>query len=200
MRTRLNMLFLLQALNALLVILLFRYCQVDNKSNVVNTKTEKLIYYDSSKKEIDPSVPPVSVSNQTVPVLIPISDTAAVRLALINFFSVHSYSQQIQDSSIRAEIFDQVSQNRIIDRKFQYQWLKPVKTIESTTVTLEQKKRAGMYMGGFIDYSKAYNSFDFGPKFSFETKKNLIIGCDLGLKNGIKEASYRIQLQQRLKW
>jgi hypothetical protein len=187
---------LLPITNILLTVSLVLFTVLDRCRKKVPdyySRTEKTIIYDSTKKQIITNTLPVHVTTQTVPVRIETTDTAAIRKVLASYFAVHSYSQVIQDSSIRATIEDQVSENKIIDRRFQYQWLRPVKSIESTTITLPEKKKINLYLGCFVDYR---NTFDIGPRISIETKRNLLIGYDYGIKNN----SHRLSFQPRIKW
>ncbi len=157
-----------------------------------STHTKEIIYYDSSDKSVPVVSAPGTVS--FYPVVIPGAvDTAELRRAYQLFYSSYTYTQTIQDSSIRAKIFDSISENRVLNRRFNYQWIKPVKTVESTTITLPAPaKKPGLYMGLFLDYSGA--RVGFGPKLSFETKRNLMISADYEALN----KGYRLSIQQRL--
>lgn len=143
----------------------------DEKSPVAgtNTVTTHTVYFDSTQKNIPVLSIPGTVS--FYPVFQPM-DTAMIGLAIRNYFASFTYSQTIQDSSLRATIFDSISQNRVMARRFNYAWLKPIKTVESTTVTPPAPQKFGFYAGGFVDYNK--NALGIGPKISFETKKNLV--------------------------
>lgn len=192
-------LFFTQVLLAVGVILFLRNC--GDKDVQINTKhTETKFIYDSTKKMVPVLQPPASVMVYTVPVPANINYDSIVK----RFFAVYTYSQQIQDSSIRAQIFDSICQNRIVGRKFNYTWLKPIETIKSTTITLNPH---GFYLGGFVDGSKT--SFGLGPKISYLTKKDLIIGYDLALRpfgsaqgpsNQGMVFEHRISVQKKIKW
>lgn len=181
--------FILQVLLAIAFALFIKFCSAPDQ--VTNTITKETTFiYDSTQKSIPVPQAPASVSVFTVavPVLV---DTAEV---LRRYFASYTYTQQIKDSSISAVIFDSVSQNRILKRKFEYKWLQPVRSIESTTITLPAKEKAGIYLGGFIDHDQM--GFGAGPKISYQTKKNLVIGYDFEAFN----KGHRISLQQKIKW
>lgn len=182
------------------VILFLKYC--GDKDVQVNTiRTETKFIYDSTKKMVPVLQPPASVMVYTVPVPANINYDSIVK----RFFAVYTYSQQIQDSSIRAQIFDSICQNRIVGRKFNYTWLKPIETIKSTTITLNPH---GFYFGGFVDGSA--NSFGMGPKISYLTKKEWLVGYDLRLRSGTGPSAplrdrgvifeHRISVQKKIKW
>ena len=94
---------------------------------------------------------------------------------VLAFFASYTYSNIIQDTTLRATIFDSVSQNKIVGRRFTYNLLKPVRTIESTTITLSP---SGFYAGAFTSASR--EKFGFGPEVSYLNKnKNIHFGFDI---------------------
>lgn len=170
----------LQILNTILLVLVlavlfFCHDKGQNKltESVITKETVK--YYDSSVKT--PPQPPIIVSSTsfvTVPAKV---DTQSI---LRQFFAINTHTQEIRDSNIVASIKDQVSQNRIISREFNYKWIKPVLTVESTTIAIKPNYRAvfvGLSAGGGKDY------FDFGPRIDFETKNRQIIGANYEVLN-----------------
>lgn len=180
--------FILQVLYAVAVIVYFKNCAQEKPTHTIEKST--VVIYDSTKKTIQVAAAPSLVYTQTVNVPANV-DTAAI---LQMYFAVNTFTQQIQDSSLRAFIGDTVSQNKIKGRSFSYQLLKPIKTIESTTITLQPEKKRQVFIGGFVDYTAP--KFDFGPKLSFKTKKDVLIGYEYGSLN----QGHRISLQTALKW
>jgi len=156
-------------------------------TNTIEKNTIKI--YDSTKKVIVPKMPASLQTFCLVPVPMDV-DTAAI---LRNFFAIYTYSQSIVDTNIHAELFDTISQNKILGRKLTYRLIKPVKTIESTTITIQPNYR-GFYLGGFIDGNKT--SFGIGPKISFNTKNNVQFGYDFDVLRNI----HRVNLQKKINW
>lgn len=156
-------------------------------------RTETRVIYDSTAKFITPKAPPVARDTFFVP--IPVNmDTNLVKHFIKLFLATYTYSQVIQDTSIRAIVSNTISQNRILSQNLSYQWLKPVETIKNTTITLAPEAKMGLFIGGFFDYSKEHLSV--GPKASLKTKKNLLIGYDFDALN----KGHRVSLQQLIKW
>lgn len=152
--------------------------------------TERIKVYDSTQKFITPVAAPVGVQIYTVPVNLPLNFNYDSLISL--FFAAHTYSQSIQDSSIRALIFDSISQNKIAGRRFSYQWLRPVRTIESTTINAVPKLQ--FFGGGFVNYSS--QKLNFGPSLSLKTKKDVVIGYEYG----VMDKGHRVKLQKSIKW
>lgn len=168
------------------------------QQTVINTKTEIHTFYDSAIKIVPAEKIKIPVPvTFTVPV--PVSmhiDTDAI---LKNYFSINYYSQQIQDSSIRAFIKDSVSENKIIHRDFSYQWLKPVLTTQSTTVTLEPARRLKLLAGGFIE-SNGYNLSGAGPQASLQLKNGDLVSLSYDAKKHLvnKQPTFEVSMQFNL--
>ena len=162
-----------------LVFLLFLDRSSDHPAPLHTIEKTKVIIYDSSKKEINPTHDPVGISIQTVGIPAQV-DTAAILKA---FFSVYTYSDQVQDSALKLQIFDSVTQNKIFGRKITYQWLLPIKTIESTTITTvpEPIRRHEFYLGGKVQAS--LQQFGIGPIITWKTKNKVLIGYGYDLLN-----------------
>lgn len=153
--------------------LFFHFCNKPNESTHTVEKTIVQVY-DSTPKIITPTVAPSIKTFCLIPIPQDV-DTAAILQA---YFTVNTHYQMFEDSNQRAQIFDTISQNKIIGRGFKYQLLRPVKTIESTTVTLSPK---GFYAGAFIDAGKG--SFGIGPQASYLTGSNYLFTAGFDLVN-----------------
>jgi hypothetical protein len=136
--------------------------------------TERYYYYDSTPKDIPVPQAPASVSVKTVAVPANINYDSIAKY----FFAMYTYSQVIEDTAIRVKLIDTISQNRIQGRKFTYQLLKPVRIVESTTVTLPAQKRLLFGVGGFAEVSA---NLTFGPRLTLTTKKDWQFGYDFGV-------------------
>jgi hypothetical protein len=152
-------------------------------------KKETIKIYDSTKKVLIPKIPASLQTFCLVPVPLNV-DTAAI---LRNFFAIYTYSQSLGDTTIRAELFDTISQNKILGRKFTYKLIQPIKTIESATIT-QIKSNQGLYLGGFVNTN--LQSFGIGTKLSYQFKNNLMLGYDYDLVR----KTHGLNLQKKIKW
>lgn len=145
-----------------------------HKTVLPEKTTERYYYYDSAPKSIPVPQAPASVSVKTVAVPANINYDSIAKY----FFAMYTYSQVIEDTAIRVKLIDTISQNRVRGRQFTYQLLKPVKVVESTTVTLPAPKQIKFGVGGFAEYSA---NPTLGPRFTFTTKNDWQYGYDFGL-------------------
>lgn len=136
--------------------------------------TERYYYYDSTPKNIPVPQAPASVSVKTVAVPANINYDSIAKY----FFAIYTYSQVIEDTAIRVKLIDTISQNRVRGRQFSYQLLKPVKVVESTTITLPAPKQIKFGIGAFGEYSA---NPTLGPRLTLTTKKDWQFGYDLGV-------------------
>lgn len=159
------------ALMAAICFAAFKFCQPQAINTIEKSTT---IIYDSTKKIIEPKGPATISTLSFYPVPAAVDTAAILRI----FFTVFTHYQQYQDSNIRAEILDTISQNKILGRKFNYQLLRPIKTIESSTVTLNPK---GWYGGIFMPISGG--RLGIGPKLSYLTERQLLFDAGYDLVN-----------------
>lgn len=157
---------------AIIIVAFFCYDRFFSSAQVAtNTITKSTIkIYDSTQKVIIPKQAPSIQTFCLVPVPMNV-DTAEI---LRNFFAIYTYSQSIADSNITGSIVDTISQNRILGRKLTYRLIKPVLTIESTTIT-SVEKNSSFLLGGFSLVNK--NQFAIGPQASVLFKNNLMVNA-----------------------
>lgn len=169
---------ILSLVNTILIALIAWFLHKQPDCAVVNTVLkEKTFIYDSTEKTLPVRQLPPVVTQQTVPVPVGINlDSLALKM-----FAIYTFSQVIENDTIRATIQDKISQNKIIDRSFKYQLLQPVRTVESTTITIPAKEKAGLVFGGFLESNG--NIFGIGPRLGLETKKRIQIVYDFELLN-----------------
>lgn len=163
---------------AFIIVLFFWYNTNKEESSQVSSKTIVNNYYDSSIK----IVPVKSFIPVTFTVQVPTKiDTAAI---LKDYFSKTFYPRVFQDSNLVATINDSVTQNRLIPGQLKYQWLKPIKTVETTTntVTPSPKQKMNLYFGGFLNVNKNYIQ-GFGPEIYLTTRTNLLLKANYDIKN-----------------
>lgn len=154
----------------LLLVIFFNKC-TNPEPQIIKEKTEIHNYYDSSAKLI-----PVKYTVPGDPILIPVPVNVDTAKILAYYFSKNPYSRVFEDSNLIATVSDTICQNRFLSpAKFTYKWLKPIKTVESSTVTIELPKNIQLFAGGHIDFSK--NLFqDFGPDIYLQTKHGQLFG------------------------
>jgi hypothetical protein len=162
------------------------YCQPQPQagSHTIEKHVEHI--YDSTPKVIVPNVAPSITTHCFYPVPTDV-DTA---LVLKLFFAKATYTQTIEDTLLRAKLSDTVSENKIIGRSFSYQLLKPIRTIESSTVTIRESAN-GVYLGAFVNGGK--DRLGFGPQLGLGRERmHFNAGWDLLNKEARIAASYRL--------
>lgn len=175
----------------LVFIVLFDRCQ-EHQASVHTIEKNTVVIYDSTKKEIIPASIPVGISIQTVGIPANI-DTNKILQA---YFAIHTYSDQIQDTALRIQIFDSVAQNKIFGRRINYSWLLPVKTVESTTVNTVADP-SGLYAGGFATGTK--QQFGIGPKITWLTKSKVMVSYGYDVLNNSHQLGTQFFIYGRAK-
>lgn len=154
----------------------------------VTVKKEVHNYYDSTEKTIVPQILPTQTTFSFVPVPQNV-DTAAI---LRQFFGVYTYTQNIEDTMIKAVLSDTISENKIRGRSFTYKLVKPIRTVESTTVTNTVYNK-GLFVGAFATVGKSALGC-FGPQagYQFKSGKQINLGYDFVNKGLFLSAQFRI--------
>lgn len=170
----------------LVLLISLNKCKKEEPSNTVIEKTIINNYYDSTKK-----VAPLIITKEGKPIYVPVPTIVDTAQILVNYFARFSYTRTFEDTCLRVVLTDSISQNKFLSpAKFTYQWLKPIKTVSSTTITSisEPKKRVNFLLGGYFQFSKNYIT-SYGPEFNLQAKKGNLYGINYDLKNnaiGIK--------------
>lgn len=162
----------------LLIAIFFNKCN-NNADQIINKKIEIRNYYDSSIKLV-----PVKYTLQSEPIFIPIPANVDTAKILAMYFAKFPYSRVFQDSNLIATIVDTITQNKFnTTGKFSYKWLAPIKTVESTTLTVESAKRLVLLAGIHLNFNQR-KFVDFGPDIYLKTKRDQLIGVgyDIDLK------------------
>jgi hypothetical protein len=180
----------------LVVIIIFlRSCSGDGeiKEPIVITKTE--IKYDTITNKITNYVPKlvtrivrktdtvreISVIKQTDTVTLTLPqniDTAAI---LEDYFSTYVYSDVQDFDSIKFEITDTISQNKIVSRSIEYSLLYPTVTITNTHYI----NRREFYLG--IGFAGSTQRLSFaGLQFNYKDKKRNLFGIGFGIDSDIQ--------------
>lgn len=157
---------------AIILLLILNMCRKSTEPITVNVNKEVKNYYDSTTKTIAPVIMPTMTSYCLVPVPIDV-DTAQI---LKNYFAIHTYTQSIEDTMIKAVITDTISQNRITGRRFDYRLVKPIRTVESYTFT---QRYSGIYAGAYASFGKSSAGFGLQGSYLFKSGKQAQIGYDL---------------------
>jgi hypothetical protein len=158
----------------LVVILVTNKC---GDSNLTPATIEKQTiinnYYDSGVKV----VPQIKVlPGEVIPV--PVPQNVDTQKILEAYFAKYPYVRFFENDTIRVRLEDSISQNKFLSPgKFSYQWLKPIKTETSTTITVtnEAKKRINILAGGHTNFQKAF-FYDWGPDLYLKTKRENLFG------------------------
>jgi hypothetical protein len=129
---------------------------------------------DSIPVEIPVKIPvPYKVEvPDTIPTVI---DTMAI---LKKYFAVNFYDDIIADSMLEVRIKEQITQNNIAEREFEYKILKQKQITITNTII---KSNTGLFLGANI--GRAKNEFGFGPSISYITKKPILLGINYDLLN-----------------
>lgn len=156
--------------------------QTITKETVINN------YYDSSVKVV-----PVTSFVKGIPIPYPVPQNVDTAKILQAYFSHHPYSRTFKNDTIEATIVDTISQNKFVSiPKFTYKWLPPIKTVESTTVTVtnEAKQTVRFLIGAYAQFNK-YTVTAYGPELYLQGKKGNLYGANYDIKNaafGVKTA------------
>lgn len=171
----------------LLVVIFFNKCggkteHTIEKQTVINN------YYDSAIRTIPQ---PVLIPGK--PILVEIPAVVDTEQVLRIYFSKYPLTRIFQDSALKATLIDTLYQNHLtFPGNFSYQWLKPVKTVESTTVTVKEEPKSKMkiLLGAYGQFSGSYVN-SFGPELYLQGKKGNLYGINYDVKNkavGVKAA------------
>jgi hypothetical protein len=156
--------------------------QTITKETVINN------YYDSSVKVVPQTT---YLKGDPIPFPVPADvDTAKILQA---YFNRYPYSRTFKNDTIEANIIDTISENQFVSKpKFTYKWLPPIKTVESTTVTItnEAQQKVRFLIGAYMQFNK-YTINSFGPEVYIQGKKGNLYGANYDIKNqayGVKTA------------
>lgn len=172
-----------------LVFQLLHYCSKKPAVSGIDVVVKKTInnYYDTTPKVIVPTTLPAITNYCFVPVPQDV-DTAEI---LRQYFAIYTYTQNIEDTMIKATLTDTVSKNKIIGRSFTYKLVKPIKVVESTTIT-ETYNPSGFYAGAFSTLSKSGAGFGAQGSYQFPNGRQLTVGYDFLNKSVLVGAQLRI--------
>lgn len=160
----------------LVFVIFFNKC--GNTPQIIKEKTEIHNYYDSTTKVV-----PFKYSVQGKPIIIAVPANVDTAKILAMYFAKYPNLRVFQDSNIIATLIDTLSQNKFGNHsKFSYNWLKPIKTVESKTITVESPKKMQLLVGAHADFNKNYFK-DFGPDVYVLTKRSQLIGVGYDIES-----------------
>ena len=160
----------------LTILITLNKCNPDSQQ-IIEKKTEIHNYYDSSIKVV-----PLKYSVPGTPIFVPVPSDIDTAKILALYFSKLPYSRLFEDTCIIATIVDTISQNKLLGPgKFSYKWIKPIKTVESTTVTVESPKKVQLLAGAHVDFNKSLFQ-EWGPDFYLQTKRGQLFGLGYNIK------------------
>lgn len=167
----------------LLLVIFFNKCG-NQPPQIIKEKTEIHNYYDSSAKQV-----PVKFTVPGAPIFIPVPANVDTAKILAAYFAKYPYSRVFSNDSVTISLYDTLSKNSFHHPgKLSYNWHLPIKTVQSTTVTLEQPKKMALLLGAHVNFSKK-TFVDFGPDIYLKTKRDQLIG--VGYDIGSEAASFR---------
>ena len=176
-----------------IIIIFLRSCSGDGEITepIVITKTE--IKYDTITNEITNYVPKlvtrilrktdtvnkINIVKETDTITLQQSvDTSAI---LEDYFASYVYSDIQNFDSIKFEITDTVSQNKILSRSIEYTLLYPTITITNTHYI----NRREFYLG--VGFAGSTQRLSFaGLQFNYKDKKRNLFGIGLGIDSDIQ--------------
>ncbi len=141
-------------------------------TNTHEVKTEVIKIYDSTDRK-----PPQGTLTLISTSFIPVPQDVDTAQILRDYFATYTYTQEVRDSAICANITDVISKNNIVKRDFTYKMLMP-QTIKSTTINVKPNYKS--FFVGFTIGGNA-NKFAIGPGVFYETNKRNLIGLTSNL-------------------
>lgn len=167
----------------LILVIFFNKCGSE-QPQIIKEKTEIHNYYDSTEKPI-----PVKYTVPGEPIFIPVPAKVDTAKILALYFAKYPYSRVFSNDTVTISLNDTLSQNRFSHPgKMSYKWHLPIKTVESTTITVEQPKKITLLIGAHINFNHRFFQ-DFGPDIYLKTKRDQLIG--VGYDIGSEAASFR---------
>ena len=167
----------------LLLVIFFNKCG-NPQPQIIKEKTEIHNYYDSAAKRI-----PVKFTVPGPPIYIPVPADVDTAKILAAYFAKYPYSRVFSNDSVTISLYDTLSKNSFHHPgKMSYRWHLPIKTVESTTITVEQPEKIALLLGAHVNFSKK-TFVDFGPDIYLKTKRDQLIG--VGYDIGSEAASLR---------
>jgi hypothetical protein len=177
----------------IIIIIFLRSCSGDGEITepIVITKTE--IKYDTITNHITNYVPKLVTrivkKTDTVTQINVIKETDTITLQqnidtaaiLEDYFSSYVYSDVQDFDSIKFEITDTISQNKIVSRSIEYTLLYPTVTITNTHYI----NRREFYLG--IGFAGSTQRLSFaGLQFNYKDKKRNLFGIGFGIDSDIQ--------------
>ena len=176
-----------------IIIIFLRSCSGDGEitEHIVITKTE--IKYDTITNEITNYVPKLVTrilrKTDTVNKINIVKETDTITLQqpvdtsaiLEDYFASYVYSDIQNFDSIKFEITDTVSQNKIVSRSIEYTLLYPTITITNTHYI----NRREFYLG--VGFAGSTQRLSFaGLQFNYKDKKRNLFGIGFGIDSDIQ--------------
>ena len=140
-------------------------------SQIIEKKTEIHNYYDSSVKVV-----PLKYSVPGTPIFVPVPSDVDTAKILALYFSKNPYARVFSNDTVTISLYDTISQNKFKHPGLaKYNWHLPIKTVESTTVTVESPKKIQVLAGGHVNFNQ--NIFmNWGPDIYLQTKRGQLFG------------------------
>ncbi len=156
--------------------------QIIQKETVINN------YYDSSEKVV-----PLKYEVPGPPIYIPVPADVDTAKILASYFAKYPYTRVFENDTILATIKDTISQNKFVSKvNMTYKWKPIIKTVESTTVTVESPKKIQVLAGGHADFNQKV-FMNWGPDIYLQTKRGQLFGLGYNVpsKNNSQSVSIK---------
>lgn len=177
----------------LLVVLFFNKCN-NQPAQIIEKTTEIHKYYDSSEKFV-----PIKFTTPGEPIFIPIPANIDTQKILAAYFAKYPFSRVFSNDSVTISLYDTLSKNSFHHPgKMYYQWHLPIKTVESTTITVESAKRLAVLAGFHVNFNKRV-FVDFGPDIYLKTKRDQLIGVGYDIDKEVVSLRGAFNLNQLIK-
>jgi hypothetical protein len=182
---------------SLIIIVLLQKCE---KNNDITRQEISVTVIKNHYDSVPKLVPVIKyLPGEVIPVPVPANvDTQKILSA---YFAKNLVKRVFGDSALRVVLDDTICQNKFLSPgSFSYQWLKPIKTIESTTSTVtitnnEPKRKINIIAGGHADFRHKY-FYDWGPDIYLQTKRGHLYGIDYSIKNEVYSVKAAVNINE----
>lgn len=157
---------------------------VSDTPQITESKTIINNYYDSTEKAA-----PLKYEVPGPPIFIPVPTDVDTAKILALYFARFPFARVFENDTVTITLRDTISKNSFFSPgKATYKWHKPIRTVESTTVTVESPRKINFLAGGHADFNKKFFQ-DWGPDLYLQTKR----GQQFGVGYNVNQQSVSIK-------
>lgn len=138
---------------------------------ITGAKTVINNYYDSMEKAA-----PIKYEVPGPTIFIPVPADVDTAKILALYFARFPFARVFENDTVTITLRDTISKNSFFSSgKATYKWHKPIRTVESTTLTVEAPKKMQVLAGGHVNFNQ--NVFlNWGPDIYLQTKRGQMFG------------------------